>query len=42
MLQGILLAIFVGAVGYFLTKMYQARMLLVERKKLGMVSNVRL
>ena len=42
MLQGVLLAILAAAVGYLLTKMYHARMLLVERKKLGMVSTLEL
>ena len=42
MLQELSLAILAGAVGYFLTKMYHARMLFVERKKLGLVSNLRL
>ena len=39
MLKGTVVTILVGAVGYFLTKMYHARMLFVERKILGMASN---
>ena len=28
------------AIGYFLTKLYHARMLFIERKRLGMVSTL--